>query len=83
MALAVLGAGDSLDSVVRSVVGALMIGVEAGTDDSLDDSDFDGGSESDGKLERSSGFSRRMTFLLLDDLAPDLEEAVEVAWDIL
>lgn len=60
-----------------------MIGVEAGTDDSLDDPAFDGGSESDGKLERSSDLNRRMTFLLFDDLAPDLEEAVEVACDIL
>lgn len=75
VALTALEAGDAVDSVVGSVVGATMTGVEAVTDDLPDEVDFEGAGESDGNLERSSGLSLRTIFLLcFDDLVPDLDD---------
>lgn len=72
MAAVVFGPGDSVDSDVFSVSGALMMGVNAGAEDSSDVAGFDDGSESDGHLDSNSCFSRRMTFLLCLALAADL-----------
>lgn len=72
VAAVVFGPGDSVDSDVFSVSGALMMGVNAGAEDSSDVAGFDDGSESDGHLDSNSCFSRRMTFLLCLALAADL-----------